>query len=89
MDYAKVIHALIDPIVDEPESVLIHVEEGNTPKDVLIIIASEKDDTARLIGRRGLIANALIEMIGVAGKNENKRVHIKFESFEEGEKIED
>lgn len=85
MDYEKIIHSLIDPIVDEPDSILIRVSEGTSPKDVVILIAAEKEDTARLIGRRGIIANALREVVGVAGKSENKRVHLRFESFEEGE----
>lgn len=88
MDYEKLIHTLIDDIVDDPESILVRVSEGNTPKDVLIIIAAEKNDTARLIGHKGIIANSLREVIGVAGKSENKRIHIKFESFGE-ENMED
>lgn len=83
MDYEKIIHALIDDIVEEPESVLIRVTESESGKDVIVLIASEKEDTARLIGRHGIIANALREMISVAGKNENKHIHLKFESFGE------
>ena len=83
MDYEKLIHTLIDDIVDEPDSILIRVSEGNTPKDILIIIAAEKNDTARLIGHKGIIANSLREVIGIAGKSENKHIHIKFESFGE------
>ena len=83
MDYEKLIHALIDDIVDDPKSVLIRVSEGNTPKDVLIIVASEKNDTARLIGHKGIIANSLREVVGFAGKSENKHIHLKFESFED------
>lgn len=83
MDYENIIHTLIDDIVEDPNAVLIRVSEGSTPKDVVIIIASEKNDTARLIGHKGIIANALREVVGVAGKSENKRVHIKFESFDE------
>ena len=83
MDYEKIVHTLIDEIVDDPKSVLIRVSEGTSPKDVLIIIAAEKEDTARLIGHKGIIANALREVVGVAGKSENKRIHIKFESFED------
>lgn len=88
MDYEKLIHALIDDIVDDPKSILIRVSEGNTPKDILIIIVAEKNDTARLIGHKGIIANSLREVVGVAGKSENKRIHLKFESFDE-EKAED
>ena len=83
MYYENIIHSLIDDIVEDPASVLIRVTEGNTAKDVLIIIAAEKNDTARLIGHKGIIANALREVVGIAGKSENKHVHLKFESFEE------
>ena len=83
MDCEKIIHTLIDDIVEDPKSILIRVSEGTTPKDILIIIAAEKEDTARLIGHKGIIANALREVVGIAGKSENKRIHIKFESFED------
>lgn len=86
MDYEKVIHALIDDIVEEPESVFIRVTEGDNGKSVTILIASEKDDTARLIGRHGIIANALREVVSVAGKSEKKHINLKFESFGEEEK---
>ena len=86
MDYEKIIHTLIDPIVEEPGSVLIRVAEEDSGKDVSILIVSEKEDTARLIGRRGLIANSLREVVSIAGKSENKHVHLKFESFDEEEK---
>ncbi len=86
MDYEKIIHALIDPIVEEPDSVLIRVNEEESGKDVTILIAAEKNDTARLIGRHGIIANALREVVSVAGKSENRHIHLKFESFEEEEK---
>ena len=89
MDYEAVIHALIDPIIDSPESVLIRVTEGSTPKDVNILIAAEKEDTSRLIGKKGIIANALRELVGVAGKTENKHVHLRFESFDEEKREED
>ncbi len=83
MDYEKIIHALIDPIVSEPESVLIRISESESGKDINILIASEKEDTARLIGHHGTIANSLREVVSIAGKNENKHVHLKFESFDE------
>lgn len=86
MDYEKIIHTLIDPIVEEPDSVLIRVSEEENGKDVTILIAAEKNDTARLIGRHGIIANALREVVSIAGKNESRHIHLKFESFEEEEK---
>lgn len=84
MDYEKLIHSIVDPIVEAPESILIRTSEGTTPKDLIILIVAEKDDCARLIGKKGSVANAIREVISVAGKSENIHVHIKFESFDEG-----
>ena len=83
MNYEKIVRALIDPIVEEPKSVLIRVIEEENGKDVNILVAAEKQDTARLIGRHGIIANSLREVLSVAGKSENRRIFLKFESFDE------
>ena len=83
MDYEKILRALIDPIVEEPKSILIRILEDENGKDVNILVAAEKEDTARLIGKRGIIANSLREVLSVAGKSENRRVFLKFESFED------
>ena len=86
MNYEKIVRALIDPIVMEPESIWIRVVEDENGKDVNILVAAEKEDTARLIGKHGIIANSLREVLSVAGKSENRRVFLKFESFNEEEK---
>ena len=86
MDYQAIIHALVDSIVEHPESVLIReLPNENSEKDVTLLIVTEKDDTARLIGRKGTIANALREMMSIAGKTDRKRIHLKFESFDSEE----
>ncbi len=83
MDYEKIVRALIDPIVEEPSSVLIRVVEDENGKDVDVLVAAEKNDTARLIGKHGIIATSLREVLSIAGKSENRRVFLKFESFDE------
>ena len=83
MDYEKIIRALIDPIVEEPKSVLIRLDEDSNGKDVNILVAAEKEDTARLIGRYGVVANSLREIISVAGRSEDRRIFLRFESFDD------
>jgi len=84
-DYEAMLHPLIDPLVEKPESIMIRELPGSTEKDVTLLIVAEDDDTARLIGRRGSVANALRDVVAVAGKadNSNVRIHLKFESFNE------
>jgi len=84
MDYTAIIHAVVDPIVEHPDAILIRElpkEEGND-KEVTILICAEKGDTSRLIGRKGVIANSIREIVSVAGKSESKRIHLRFESFD-------
>ncbi len=85
IDYEKVVHGLIDPLVEHRDSIMIRELPSSDEKDVSLLIVAEDDDTARLIGKKGIVANALREAIGIAGKadNSNVRIHLKFESFSE------
>ena len=83
MDYEKLVRTLINPIVEEPKSVLVRVTEDEDGKDVNILVAAEKEDTARLIGKHGIIANSLREILAVAGRSESRRIFLRFESFDE------
>ena len=83
MEYEKIIHTIVDPFLINPEAIMVRALPSDSEKDVVLLICAESEDTARLIGKKGMVANALREIIAVAGKNENKRVHLKFESFDE------
>lgn len=91
MDYESIVHGLIDPLIEHKDSVMIRELPSNGRRDVTLLIVAENDDTARLIGKRGVVANALREAIDIAGKadNSNVRIHLKFESFDEGDDEDD
>ena len=87
-DYATILHPIIDPLIEKPDNVIIRVLPSSSKRDTNILIVAEPEDTARLIGRKGTVANALREVIGIAGKVDgtNEHIHLKFESFgEEGD----
>lgn len=83
MDYEKIIHTIVDPFLINPEALMVREVKGDSDKDLTLLIVAENEDTARLIGKKGNVANALRELVAVAGKNENLRIHLKFESFDE------
>ena len=83
MDYEKIIHAFVDPFIDNPESLMVREMPNDSEKDILILVVANQTDTAKLIGRKGIVADTLREVISIAGKLESKRVHLKFESFDE------
>ena len=82
MDYVAIIHAFIDDFVENKDAVLVRELPNDNPYDLTLLIVAEGNDTSRLIGRRGIIADALLEVISIAGKIDNRRVHLKFEAFE-------
>ena len=83
MDYEKIIHTIVDPFLINPEALMVRELPSDNPKDVRLLVCAESEDTARLIGKKGMVASALREIISVAGKNENKHIHLSFESFDE------
>lgn len=86
MDYEKLIHTIVDPILIKPEALMIRELPSDSENDIEILIVAENEDTARLIGKKGSVANSLRELISIAGKSEGKRIHLKFESFDEENK---
>jgi predicted RNA-binding protein YlqC (UPF0109 family) len=85
MDFEALVHTIIDPIISKPNAVLIRQQPNSLPNDITLLIVAESDDTARLIGKKGVVANAIRDIISVGGKLENVHVHLKFESFDKKE----
>ena len=83
MDYSNIIHTISDPFLHNPDSLIVREAPTSDEKSVTLLIYAEAEDTARLIGKKGAVANALRELISVAGKSENKRIFLKFESYGE------
>lgn len=86
MDFEKIIHTIVDPILIKPEAIMVRELPSNSEDDITLLIVAENEDTARLIGKKGSVANSLREVISVAGKAQGKRIRLKFESFDEESK---
>lgn len=83
MDFEKIIHSIVDPFLINPEALMVRELPNDSEDDITLLIVTEAEDTARLIGKKGSVANALRELISVAGKADGKHIHLKFESFDE------
>lgn len=81
MDYEKLIHSLIDDLVVNKNGLLVSKLPSENENSICYLICAEDNDIARLIGHKGSIAQALREIVSIASKLENKRVHLKFESL--------
>ncbi len=72
---------LVQPLVDDPTSISVKQMESLNDKEILLYVYAKEDDLARLIGRKGVIANALRQMMLVPAKSHEKRISIKFEAY--------
>lgn len=83
MDYAKILKDIAIELVEDKD----HLEVREMPsleEDVVVLhVYSAKLDIARLIGRKGMMANSIRQLMSVAGRMANKKLDIKFESYEQ------
>lgn len=80
-DYEALVREIITPLVKNPEALLIR--RTNEGTKIIVNIFAENEDIAVLIGRKGIIANALREVVSVAGKLDEEHVYLRFEALDE------
>lgn len=70
-----VLEFLAKSIVDDPESVVIVVDEGRRG-DVRLSLRVSQDDMGKVIGRRGRVAQAIRTVVRAAGAREGLEVGV-------------
>ena len=78
MDYEKVLLDLIKPIVDDKETVSVKQMESLDENEILLYVYANSEDVARLIGRKGMMASSLRQMMSIAARDIKKRISVKF-----------
>ena len=86
LDLTEDIRSLIEPLVSKPEA--IQIQRMDKPQDLNkkeqnYLILCEKEDLGKLIGRHGVISDSIRTLLNVSIKNMRKKVHLRFESFDE------
>ncbi|HAE17246.1 MAG TPA: RNA-binding protein [Erysipelotrichaceae bacterium] len=77
----KVLLNLVEPMVEDREHLEVTEMPGDNDREVLLRVRAKDEDIARLIGRKGMMASALRQVMAVASHTENKRVSITFEQI--------
>ena len=80
MDYVKTLKDIAIELVEDKE----HLEVRQMPSldENVLHVYSAKNDIAKLIGRKGVMANSIRQLMSVAGRLSDKKLDIKFESYE-------
>ena len=81
IDYEKVLLDLVTPMVEDKTNVSVKMMPTLEDNEILLYVYANSDDVARLIGRRGMMASSIRQMMSVPSRKEDKRVTIKCESY--------
>lgn len=81
IDLEKVLLNIVKPICGNSEEVMVKQMESINENEVLLYVYAPSGDIARLIGKQGMMANSIRQMLQVASRIENKRISIKFEAL--------
>lgn len=82
MDYAKILKDIAIELVEDKEHLEVREMPSLEESVVVLYVYSAQSDIARLIGRKGMMANSIRQLMSVAGRKTNKKLDIKFESYE-------
>ena len=81
IDYEKALLDLVTPMVEDKTNVSVKLMPTLEENEVLLYVYANSEAVARLIGRRGMMATSIRQMMSVASRKEDKRVTIKFEAY--------
>ncbi len=83
MDYVKTLNDICVELVNNKERLEVREMPSLEEDTVVLYVYADHEDIARLIGRRGTMANSIRRIVSVAGRMHNKNIDIKFESYGE------
>ena len=79
MNYEQIILDIVTPLVSKPESLkAILMDQENLYETSYVIYCDEKD-VGRLIGKKGIVAEAIREVVNASAKLNSKKIKLKFE----------
>ena len=81
IDLEKILLNIVKPICSDNESVMVKQMESLNDNEILLYVYAPSGDIAHLIGKQGVMANSIRQMLQVASRIENKRISIKFEAL--------
>ena len=81
IDLEKVLLNIVKPLCTDQESVTVKKMESLNENEVLLYVYAPSEDIARLIGKQGVNANSIRQMLQVASNEKGKLISVKFEAL--------
>lgn len=79
MDYEKIILDIVSPLVSNPEKLKVIPLDQDNLYETTYEIYCDESDIARLIGKKGIVAESIREVVNASAKLDSKKIRLKFE----------
>lgn len=83
MNYVKSLHDICVELVDDKEHLSVREMPSLEEDTVVLYVYANSKDIAKLIGRKGVVAGSIRQLMSVSGRLHDKKLDIKFESYGE------
>ena len=79
MNYEQIILDIVSPLVNHKDRLRVILLDQENLHDSTYMIYCDEADVARLIGKKGIVAEAIREVVNVSAKLNIKRIRVKIE----------
>ncbi|MBR3890844.1 MAG: KH domain-containing protein [Bacilli bacterium] len=79
MNYEQIILDIVSPLVNHKDRLRVILLDQENLHDSTYMIYCDESDVARLIGKKGVVAEAIREVVNVSAKLNSKRIRVKIE----------
>lgn len=83
MNYAKTLQDIASELVSDKNKLEVREMPSLEEDTIVLHVYATHDDIAKLIGRKGMMANSIRQLMSVSGRLNEKKLDIKFESYGE------
>jgi predicted RNA-binding protein YlqC (UPF0109 family) len=79
MNCEQIILDIVSPLVHKKDRLRVILLDQENLHDSTYMIYCDESDVARLIGKKGVVAEAIREVVNVSAKLNSKRIRVKIE----------
>ena len=81
IDLEKTLLDICLPLVDDQKALSVKTMATTNENEILLYVYDNSEDVARLIGRKGIMASSIRQMMSIAAREVHKRISVKFEAY--------
>lgn len=79
MNYEQIILDVITPLVSNPDKLKVILMDQENLYETSYVIYCDEKDVGKLIGKKGVVAEAIRNVVNASAKLNSKKIRLKFE----------